>query len=306
MSKTASSIHYGRAARRASPRPAAAQKQAPAAAERSRQGADRSRRRPACRRRRRPDAVAGAGRDDSGPRVDLTADEAVARALERNVTLASQRLTPQTFDYALAATLRLLSAERSRRRSATQSQTQLGRPTIDGGDTTNQRHRELERAASRRTCGGAAATTGQLDQQPRSASNAEQHHVQPAYYSSGSRRSTSSRCCANFKIDNTRTHAPDDRRFSRTSPSSICRRRRPARWRRCATPTGSWCTRVRPSRASAALARPRVEAGAGQPRRASRSARWRRSTSCRRRPRKRRGARRSSTPRRRCRTTSWR
>ena len=38
-----------------------------------------------------------------GAKVDLTADEAVARALERNLTLASQRLTPQTFDYSLAA-----------------------------------------------------------------------------------------------------------------------------------------------------------------------------------------------------------
>ena len=28
----------------------------------------------------------------------------MARALERNVTLASQRLTPQTFDYSIAAT----------------------------------------------------------------------------------------------------------------------------------------------------------------------------------------------------------
>jgi len=38
-----------------------------------------------------------------GPKVDLTADEAVARALDRNLTLASQRLTPRTFDYSLAA-----------------------------------------------------------------------------------------------------------------------------------------------------------------------------------------------------------
>jgi outer membrane protein len=38
-----------------------------------------------------------------GPRLDLSADEAVARAMERNVTLASQRLTPRTFDYQVAA-----------------------------------------------------------------------------------------------------------------------------------------------------------------------------------------------------------
>jgi hypothetical protein len=39
---------------------------------------------------------------NQGPRVDLTADEAVARALERNVTLASQRLTPRLSDYTIA------------------------------------------------------------------------------------------------------------------------------------------------------------------------------------------------------------
>ena len=37
--------------------------------------------------------------------MNLTADEAVARALERNVALQSQRLTPRTFDYSIAATL---------------------------------------------------------------------------------------------------------------------------------------------------------------------------------------------------------
>jgi outer membrane protein TolC len=71
-----------------------------------------------------------------GPRVDLTADEAVARALERNVTLASQRLTPQTFDYALAATW---GSYRPNVTSAliTNSRTSFNSRTIDGGDKTN-------------------------------------------------------------------------------------------------------------------------------------------------------------------------
>ena len=37
--------------------------------------------------------------------VNLTIDEAVNRAIEKNLTLASQRLTPRTFDYSIAATL---------------------------------------------------------------------------------------------------------------------------------------------------------------------------------------------------------
>jgi outer membrane protein len=72
----------------------------------------------------------------SGPKVDLTADEAVARALERNVTLASQRLTPQTFDYSLSA---LYAAYRPTLTSTliSNSQTVLPATTIEGGNVVN-------------------------------------------------------------------------------------------------------------------------------------------------------------------------
>ena len=40
-----------------------------------------------------------------GPVVNITVDEAVNRAIEKNLQLASQRLTPRTFDYSIAATL---------------------------------------------------------------------------------------------------------------------------------------------------------------------------------------------------------
>jgi outer membrane protein len=73
---------------------------------------------------------------NQGPRVDLTADEAVARALERNVTLASQRLTPRLSDYTIAATWA------NYRPSLTStfinnSQTQLPSTTIEGGDVVH-------------------------------------------------------------------------------------------------------------------------------------------------------------------------
>jgi outer membrane protein len=71
-----------------------------------------------------------------GARVDLTADEAVARALERNVTLAAQRLTPQTFDYSLAAT-RAFYRPNLTSLYSNQSATTLTRQTIDGGDKIN-------------------------------------------------------------------------------------------------------------------------------------------------------------------------
>jgi outer membrane protein TolC len=72
-----------------------------------------------------------------GPRVDMTADEAVARALENNVTLAAQRLTPQTFDYSLAAT-RAFYRPTVTSTVSNASATQLGRLTTDGGEKTNQ------------------------------------------------------------------------------------------------------------------------------------------------------------------------
>jgi outer membrane protein TolC len=71
-----------------------------------------------------------------GARVDLTADEAVARALERNVTLASERLTPRTFDYSIAAT-RAFYRPNLTSQFSNNSQTQLGRLTTDGGLKTN-------------------------------------------------------------------------------------------------------------------------------------------------------------------------
>jgi outer membrane protein TolC len=72
-----------------------------------------------------------------GPKVDITADEAVARALERNLTLASQRLTPQTFDYSIAAT-RAFYRPNLTSQLSNNSQTVLGRLTTDGGLKTNQ------------------------------------------------------------------------------------------------------------------------------------------------------------------------
>jgi hypothetical protein len=40
-----------------------------------------------------------------GPVVQLTSDEAVQRALDNNLTLASERITPETWDLQIAATL---------------------------------------------------------------------------------------------------------------------------------------------------------------------------------------------------------
>ena len=67
-----------------------------------------------------------------GEVVNLTADEAVARALERNVALQSQRLTPRTFDYSIAATLSVYRPVLNTTFSQN-SATALPTTTVEGG-----------------------------------------------------------------------------------------------------------------------------------------------------------------------------
>ncbi|HXW08471.1 MAG TPA: TolC family protein [Vicinamibacterales bacterium] len=84
-----------------------------------------------------PVPAQGAPSTAQGPTVDMTVEEAVARALENNVTLATQRLTPQTFDFSIAAT-RAFYRPTVTSTVSNISATQLGRLTTDGGEKTNQ------------------------------------------------------------------------------------------------------------------------------------------------------------------------
>jgi outer membrane protein len=70
------------------------------------------------------------------PVVDLTVDEAVARALEHNLTLQSQRLTPRTFDYSIAAT-RAAYRPTLNATLGNRSATQLPTTTVEGGVIVN-------------------------------------------------------------------------------------------------------------------------------------------------------------------------
>ncbi|OFW06798.1 MAG: hypothetical protein A3H96_14125 [Acidobacteria bacterium RIFCSPLOWO2_02_FULL_67_36] len=72
----------------------------------------------------------------AGRKVDITADEAVARSLEKNPTLASQRLTPRTFDYSIAAT-RATYRPTLTSSFTNNSQTQLPTTTVEGGTQVN-------------------------------------------------------------------------------------------------------------------------------------------------------------------------
>jgi outer membrane protein len=139
----------------------------------------------------------------TGPRVALTADEAVARALERNVTLAEQRLTPQTFDYALAATYAFYRPNVNSNVSA-QSRTQLARQTIEGGVRTNSDTAIWNAGISQNTKwqGGSYQINWVND---RIASNQNNNIFNPAY-SAGFQAVYLQPILANRKIDQTRTN----------------------------------------------------------------------------------------------------
>ena len=69
-----------------------------------------------------------------GTRVELTLDEAVKRALERNLEIAVERLNPQTFDWTLASLSSKLPADVQLATSASRSQSQFPRSQTAGGD----------------------------------------------------------------------------------------------------------------------------------------------------------------------------
>ena len=108
---------------------------------------------------RRPSASRRRSRaQPTGPTVELTSEQAVARALDKNLTLASQRITPETWDLQIAAYLanykpNLTSrVQQPERRAAEHEPVRRRQPRHPG-------HADAGRAAWRRTCGGAAATT---------------------------------------------------------------------------------------------------------------------------------------------------
>jgi hypothetical protein len=74
---------------------------------------------------------------DSGPTVQLTVQQAVERALDKNLTLASERITPQTWDLQIAATM---ANYRPNLTSAftTQSAVQLNTNIFAGGSRVTQ------------------------------------------------------------------------------------------------------------------------------------------------------------------------
>jgi len=71
----------------------------------------------------------------AGPTVNLTEEEAVARARERNLTLVSERITPQTWDYSMSAT-RAFYLPTLTSSLGTVNQTDLNTNALSGGSKT--------------------------------------------------------------------------------------------------------------------------------------------------------------------------
>ncbi len=138
-----------------------------------------------------------------GPRVDLTVDEAVARALERNVTLAGQRLTPQTFDYSLAAT-RAFYRPNITSLYLNRSATTLNRQAFEGGDRVNSDQADWNAGVTQNVPWYGGNYSAQLTNQ-RIASTQNNALYNPAY-NAGLQLSYTQPILANRKIDNTRTN----------------------------------------------------------------------------------------------------
>jgi len=139
----------------------------------------------------------------SGAKVDLTADEAVARALERNVTLASQRLTPQTFDYSLAG-IRAFYRPNVTSTYVSQSATTLARQTIEGGDKINTDRSDWNAGITQNTpwYGGNYQVNWTNN---RIASNQNNNTFNPAFQT-GFQAVYTQPILANRKLDNTRAN----------------------------------------------------------------------------------------------------
>ena len=136
-----------------------------------------------------------------GPTVNLTEQEAVARATERNLTLISERITPQTWDYSMAATranyqMNLTSTV------SNQSQVRLTTDIFSGGDriTTDSQSWTAGLAQNLWRGGGNYSVSWTNS---RSATDSESTTFNPSFNSGLQARFTQP-LLRNFKIDNTR------------------------------------------------------------------------------------------------------
>ena len=240
---------------------------------------------------------------ETGPVIRLSVDEAVARAMDKNLTIASERITPQTWDFVDRGFAGDLPAQRHLGLRQQQPD-EPEREPLRGGRHGQRRDAELVRRPRAEHVEGRRQLHGQLDQHRVTIPTAT---TPPSTRSTtrGCRRATCSRLMRNFKIDNDAgqpADQPDQPADLGNQPERDGGEHRRVRTERVLG-TG---LRGAGRGSGAALARALVEARAGQP-----VARGDRHDGA---DRRRAGAGRAGDPppdarqrrRRRCATTSWR
>ena len=235
-----------------------------------------------------------------GAQVELTLDEATTRALERNLELAVERLNPQTFDLNIA---RIRAAYRptatshlrpARRRAAADQ-------PVERRQHRPERHDDLQRG--HRAAGAVGRRQLRVPVQQQQAGHVEQlRELQPDVQHRTSTSTLTPAAAARVPDRQQPPAAARHRASTATSRRSSCAARSRRRSPTCATRTGSCVYALEARGRRARLARRWPRSSSRTTGRASKSARWRRSTSCRRRPKRRRGGRRWRRPKRTWRT----
>ena len=136
-----------------------------------------------------------------GPTVNLTEEEAVARARDRNLTLISERITPQTFDFSNAAT-RAAYAFNLTSSTGFVNNTQLSTNIIQGGSQVKTEQQSWSGGISKRMwLGGGNYSVNWTN--GRDTTSSTNSNCSPCF-SSGMQASFTQPLWRNFKIDNTR------------------------------------------------------------------------------------------------------
>jgi outer membrane protein TolC len=137
-----------------------------------------------------------------GPRVDLTAEEAVARALERNLNIVSERLTPRTWDYSLAA-VQATYRPTVISTLSTSNEVQLNTSIFSGGSRVTNDNNVWNAGINQSVPWGGGNFAVNFNNS-RAFTDAVDQTFNPSYSSNFQARYTQP-LLRNFKIDNTRT-----------------------------------------------------------------------------------------------------
>ena len=148
-----------------------------------------------------PAAPVGPLAAQTGPTVNLTEDEAVARARDKNLTLISERITPQTFDFSIAAT-RAAYAFNLTSSTGLVNNTQLSTNVTQGGSQVKTEQQTWSSGITKRMWNGGGNYSVNWNG-GRDTTSSTNTTCSPCF-SSGMSAQMTQPLWRNFKIDNTR------------------------------------------------------------------------------------------------------